>query len=161
MMSQSRRFLGALALFGMMAAVYGVASAKEFTFRAQELGGPGSKGEIWLPNSVVLDQKADLGEPLYFVLQNPTPTDHEFAVGGLLMILPDKVMSSIQSDAFLGSVPPAHVMAPVRVTIKAGGTTKIQVALTGLEGPRNLGARYPYFCPKHKDLQVGGFIFVD
>lgn len=62
--------------------VDGIASAKEFTFRAQQLGGPSGKGEIWLPNSVVIDQKTDLGEPLYFILQNPTGEDHEFAVGG-------------------------------------------------------------------------------
>ena len=161
MITRPRRFLVALALFVLMGAVHGVASAKEFTFRAQELGGPGGKGEVWLPSSVVIDQKADLGEPLYFVLQNPTPTDHEFAIGGLLMILSDEVMSSLRPDAFLGSVPPAQVMAPIRVLIKAGETKRIRVAPTGLEGPRNLGARYPYFCPTHKDIQVGGFIFVD
>lgn len=161
MTSQLRRSIVALTVFVLMVAVHGVALAKEFTFRAQELGGSGGKGEIWLPSSVVIDQKADLGEPLYFVLQNPTPTNHEFAVGGLLMILSEEVMSALRPDAFTGAVPPAQIMAPIRVMIKAGETKKIRVALTGLEGPRNLGARYPYFCPTHKDIQVGGFIFVD
>lgn len=77
------------------------------------------------------------------------------------MILPEEKKPTLQSDAFLGSLPPAHIMAPVRVTIKAGETKKIEIAKIGLEGPRNLGARYPYFCPTHKDIQVGGFIFVD
>jgi hypothetical protein len=161
MVARSHRFSIALVLFVLMVAVHGVVLAREVTFRAQELGGPGGKGEIWLPSSVIIDQKADLGEPLYFVLQNPTPTDHEFAVGGLFMILSEEVMSALRPDAFTGALPPAQVLAPIRVTIKAGGTNKIQVAPIGLVGPRNLGARYPYFCPTHKDIQVGGFIFVD
>lgn len=158
--SRSRGFI-VFALFILIGTAHEVASAKEFMFRAQELGGPGGKGEVWLPSSIVIDQKVDLGEPLYFILENPTPTEHEFAVGGLLMVLSQEVMNSLRPDAFLGSVPPTNVMAPIRVTLKAGETKKIRVAPIGLEGPRNLGARYPFFCPTHKDIQVGGFIFVD
>lgn len=65
------------------------AESKEFWFEAQELGkeeGTFEMGEteVWLPTAVVIDQKADLDEPLWFVVQNPTSIDHEFAVGGFL-----------------------------------------------------------------------------
>ncbi|MEW6248101.1 MAG: hypothetical protein AB1555_15510 [Nitrospirota bacterium] len=134
-----------------------VASAKEIRFIAQEMA---KERAIWQPGTIVIDQKTDLKEPLYFVLENPTGTDHEFAVGGLLMVLPEETTSSLRPDPFTGPIT-GHVMAPTRVQVKANSAVKIQVAPIGLEGARNLGARYPFFCPTHKDLHLGGFILVE
>jgi hypothetical protein len=45
--------------------------------------------------------------------------------------------------------------------VKSGQTRSVQVAPRGLVGEENLGARYQFFCPKHKDIRVSGFIYVD
>lgn len=50
---------------------------------------------------------------------------------------------------------------PLHIQVKAGETKKIQVAPGGLVGEENLGVRYQHFCPKHKDIRVSGFIYVD
>jgi hypothetical protein len=72
------RLIAALAL---CADVFGrsEAPAKEFWFEAQELDK--EKGvfearetKIWLPPAVVIDQKEDLNEPLWFIVQNLTGT---------------------------------------------------------------------------------------
>ncbi len=165
-------FLKALALCAFLVGLTGEAEAKEFRFVASELAkGKGAveigETEIWLPTAVIIDQKGDLKEPLYFVLGNPTGVDHEFAVAGLFMFLSAEEMAhALGLDPH--KVPPhmagpagETIMAPIRVQIKAGETKKIRVAPVGLEGERNLGARYQFFCPKHKDIRVSGFIFVD
>ena len=157
-----RSLITALALVVVM--VYGSseALAKEFRFVAQELG----KGAIWQPTTVVIEQKNDLKEPLYFVLENPTSMEHEFAVSGLYEILMEKGEKGVLEKLFPGTeeslVPKgAYKMEPIRIKLAPGQTKKIVVSPTGLEGPRNLGARYRYFCPIHEAMHVAGNLYVD
>lgn len=158
--------IGAIALCAGLSALPEGAGAKEFWFEAQELGkgkGPFEMGEteIWLPTAVVIDQKEDLKEPLWFVVKNPTGVDHEFAVGGLFMLLEEEAMPEITLPPAEQGLLPRSVPAPLHLKVKAGETKKIQVSSRGLVGEKNLGARYPFFCPKHKDIRVSGFIYVD
>ncbi|ALA59428.1 hypothetical protein [Nitrospira moscoviensis] len=149
--------VGLALLVGAATLSAGVASARDVTFIAQELA---KDRAIWQPGMVMMDQRQDLKEPLFFVLENPTGTEHEFAVGGLFMILSDEEMGSLRTDIFTGPVT-GQVLAPIRVKVKARETLKIRVSPVGLEGAKNLGARYPFFCPTHKDLHLGGFILVE
>lgn len=167
MIQRSYAFLAALALCAFCVGLTGAAEAKEFKFTAQELAkgkGPFEMGEIeiWLPNAVVIDQKEDLKEPLWFVLENPTGIDHDFSVGGLFMYPTKETVPSIaEIDPITGQVLTEHMVVPIRVAVKAGETKKIRVAPVGLAGERSHGASYRFFCPKHKDIRVSGFIFVD
>ena len=117
--------------------------------------------EIWLPNAVVIDQKEDLKEPMWFVLENPTGIDHEFSVGGLFTYATKEQVPLIAMDPITGQVLTENMVVPIRVMVKAGETKKIRVAPVGIAGDRNHGASYRFFCPKHKDIRVSGFIFVD
>lgn len=143
------------------------AGAKDFVFEAQELGkgkGPFEMGEveIWLPTAVVIDQKEDLNEPVWFVVRNPTGVDHEFAVAGLFMLLPEEeVIPETKLDPGSGGLLPRKIPVPIHLKVKAGETKRIQVSPSELAGQKNLGARYQFFCPKHKDIRVSGFIYVD
>ncbi len=158
---------GALALCAGLFSLPEGAGAKEIWFEAQELGkgtGPFEMGEteIWLPNAVILNQKEDLNEPLWFVVQNPTGIDHEFAVWGLFMLLPEEeAIPETTLNPEYGGLHARSIPVPIHLTVKAGETKKIQVAPRGLVGENNLGARYQFFCPKHKDIRVSGFIYVD
>jgi hypothetical protein len=158
--------VGVLALCVGLPCLSEVAWAKEFSFEAQELGkgkGPFEMGEteIWLPTAVIIDQKKDLNEPLWFVINNPTDIDHEFAVEGLFMLLPEEeAIPERKLDPGSGGLLPRHVPVPIHVTVKAGETKTIQISPRGLVGEKNLGAHYKFFCPKHKDIRVSGFIFV-
>lgn len=162
-----RHLVGALAIWVGLLSLPEGAQAKEFWFEAQELGkgkGPFEMGEteIWLPTAVVIDQKEDLNEPLWFVIKNPTGIDHEFAVGGLFMLLPEEeAIPETRLDPGSGGLLPRNVPVPIHITVKAGETKKIQISPRGLVGEKNLGARYQFFCPKHKDIRVSGFIYVD
>ena len=154
--------IGAIARYAGLLGLPEGAGAKEFRFEAEELGkGKGAfemgETEIWLPTAVVIDQKEDLNEPVWFVLKNPTGVDHEFAVWGLFMLVPEE---EPMPPAFEGLLP-RSTPVPLHLKVKAGETKKIQVSLRGLVGEKNLGARYPFFCPKHKDIRVSGFIYVD
>jgi hypothetical protein len=149
--------LGLALLMGTATLSVSVASARDVTFIAQELA---KERAIWQPGMIVIDQRQDLKEPLVFVLENPSGTDHEFAVRGLFMILSDEEMGSLRTDIFTGPVT-GQVLAPIRVKVKARETLKFRVSPVGLEGAKNLGARYPFFCPTHKDLHLGGFILVE
>lgn len=167
MLQRPYPFLTTLALCALLVGLTGEVEAKEFRFIAQELA-TGKAAvemgeiEIWLPNAVVIDQKEDLTEPLWFVLENPTGVDHEFSVGGLFMYASQEVVPSIiEMDPITRQVLENNMMVPIRVKIKAGETKKIRVAPVGLAGDRNHGASYRFFCPKHKDIRVSGFIFVD
>jgi hypothetical protein len=167
MLQRPYPFLTALTLCALLVGLTGVAEAKEFKFIAQELAkGKGAfeigEIEIWLPNAVVIDQKEDLKEPLWFVLENPTGLDHEFSVGGLFMYPTKEMVPSIaEMDPITGQVLTENMLVPIRVTVKAGETKKVRVAPVGLAGERSHGASYRFFCPKHKDIRVSGFIFVD
>ena len=134
------------------------ASAKEIRFIAQDraTGGP-----VWGPNEVVtIDQKNDLKEPLYFILENTTGTDHEFAVHGLYELVTEQITTPQGSDYYTGPKT-ATLMRPIHVKIKAKTTLKIAVSTEGLIGDRDLGAKYRFFCPLHKDAHLGGSIFVN
>lgn len=160
-------FLAALALCAFLVGLTGAAAAKDFTFTAQELAkGKGAvemgEIEIWLPNAVVIDQKEDLTEPLWFVLENPTGVDHEFSVGGLFMYATKETIPSVtEMDPITRQILENNMIVPIRIKIKAGETKKVRVAPVGLAGDRNHGASYRFFCPTHKDIRVSGFIFVD
>ena len=167
------QFFSWMLLIGVMALCVGLlglfeeVGVKEFWFEAQELGkgkGPFEMGEteIWLPTAVVIDQKEDLNEPLWFAIKNPTGIDHEFAVGGLFMLLPEEeAIPETKLDPGSAGLLPRNVPVPVHLTVKAGETKKIQISPRGLVSEKNLGARYKFFCPKHKDIRVSGFIYVD
>jgi hypothetical protein len=148
-----------MALLGILSGIGQgeTASAKEIRFIAS---GVVQDRAIWLPGAVMIDQKKDLGEPLYFILENRTDTDHEFAIHGLFMILPEYMTKPMHSDIFTGPFT-RNVMTPIRVLVKANSTEKIEVSHEGLNGPKDLGARYLFFCPLHKDAHLGGMIFVD
>jgi hypothetical protein len=135
----------------------GTASAKDFRFIAQE---PAPDRAIWAPSAVLIDQENDLKEPVYFVLENPTGTDHDFAVHGLYEIVPEHITGAFKSDYFTGPKT-IHVLRPINVLVKAKSTLKIAVAGEGLVGNEHLGAKYRFFCPSHKDAHLGGAIFVD
>ena len=137
----------------------GTASAKDIRFIAQQPD-PKVKQLSWSPTEVTIDQKNDLNEPLYFILENPTGVDHEFAVHGLYETIEEYSTTPRFGQYFTG---PKHtnVLRPIHVTIKAKSTLKIQVADEGLIGDRNLGAKYLFFCPIHKDAHIGGHIIVD
>ena len=160
------RLIAALAL---CADVFGrsEAPAKEFWFEAQELDK--EKGvfearetKIWLPPAVVIDQKEDLNEPLWFIVQNPTGIDHEFAVGGLFMLVPEEeAIPEIKLDPESAGLLPRSIRVPLHIKVKSGQTRRVQIAPHGLVGGENLGARYQFFCPKHKDIRVSRFIYVD
>jgi hypothetical protein len=159
--------IGALALGAGFFGLSEGAGAKEVRFAAEELDkGKGvseiGETEIWLPPSVVIDQKEDPNEPLWFVVQNPTGIDHEFSVEGLSMLVPEEeAIPEIKLDPESGGLLPRSLPVPLHIQVKAGETKKVQVAPRGLVGEENLGARYQYFCPKHKDIRVSGFIYVD
>ena len=159
--------IGALALCAGLFGLPEGAGAKEFWFLAQELGkGKGAfemgETEIWLPDAVIINQKEDLNEPLWFIVQNPTGIDHEFAVWGLYMLIPEEeAFPEIKLDPGSGGLLPKSIPVPIQIKVKAGETRKIQISPRGLVGEKNLGARYQFFCPKHKDIRVSGFIFVD
>ena len=159
--------IGALALCAGLFGLPEGAGAKEFWFVAQELGkGKGAfemgETEIWLPTAVIIDQKEDLNEPLWFVVQNPTGVEHEFAVWGLFMLLPEEeAMPEIKLSPDFQGLLARSIPVPIHLKLKAGETKKIQVAPRGLVGEKSLGARYQFFCPKHKDIRVSGFVYVD
>jgi hypothetical protein len=135
----------------------GTASAKEIRFIAHE---PVSDRAIWSPGAVKIDQKKDLKEPLFFILENPTGADHDFAVHGLYAILPEEIRSGMRSEYFTGPKTD-EVLKPIHVLVKAKSTVKIHVSTEGLIGDKDLGAKYSFFCPMHKDLHLGGVILVD
>ncbi len=159
--------IGALALWVGLLGLPEGAGAKEFWFEAQELGkgkGPFEMGEteIWLPAALVIDQKEDLNEPLWFVVKNSTGVDHEFAVAGLFMLVSEEeAIPETKLDPASAGLLPRSVPVPLHVQVKAGETKKIQVSPRELVGEKNLGARYQLFCPKHKDIRVSGFIYAD
>jgi len=159
--------IGALALITGTVVLPKESEAKEFVFVAQELGkGKGAfemgETEVWLPNSVIINQKDDLNEPLWFVIQNPTGIHHEFAVWGLYMLVPEEeAIPELKVDPSYGGLLPRNIPMPIHLKLKAGETKKIQVAPRGLAGEKNLGARYPFFCPKHKDIRISGYVYVD
>jgi len=143
------------------------AEAKEFVFVAQELGKGGGafemgETEVWLPNAVIINQKEDLNEPLWFVIQNPTGIDHEFAIWGLYMLVPEEeAFPELKVDPSYEGLLPRSIPMPIQLKLKAGETKKIQVSPRGLAGEKNLGARYPFFSPKHKDIRISGYVYVD
>ena len=67
---------------------------------------------------------------------------------------------SMQKEQY-GGLLARSIPVPLQLKVKAGETKRIQVAPRGLVGEKNLGARYQFFCPKHKDIRVSGFIYVD
>lgn len=133
------------------------ASAKDIRFTAQEKA-PGQP--VWAPGHVTIDQKNDLKEPLYFVLENTTGTDHEFAIHGLYELIQEYSTTPRFGEYFTGPKT-TNVLRPIHVQVKAKSTLKIAVSDEGLTAKGDLGAKYRFFCPLHKDAHIGGDIFVD
>ena len=92
----------------------------------------------------MIDQKKDPKEPLYFILENPTGTDHDLAIRGLCAILPEQITSGMKYDVFTGLFT-ANVPKPIHVLIEAKSTVKIEVGTEDLIGDRDLGAKYLFF----------------
>lgn len=88
--------------------------------------------------------------------------DHEFAIGGLFMLLPEEeVISETKLDIGSGGLIPRSIPVPLHVNVKAGETKRIEFSQRGLVGEKNLEARHQFFCPKRKDIRVSGFVCVD
>ena len=78
------------------------------------------------------------------------------------MLLPEEeAMPEIKLNPDFQGLLARSIPVPIHLKLKAGETKKIQVAPRGLVGEKNLGARYQFFCPKHKDIRVSGFVYVD
>jgi len=133
------------------------ASAQDIRFTAQE---PDPKRLSWSPSEVTIDQKNDLKEPLYFILENQTGVDHEVAVHGLFEIMHEYSTTPRPGDYFTGPKI-MNVLRPIHVLVKANSALKIPVATDGLIEDKDLGARYLFFCPRHKAAHIGGHIIVD
>jgi len=148
-----------MAIIGIFACIgEETASAKDIRFIAQDRA---SGGPVWGPNEVVtIDQKNDLKEPLHFIFENSTNADHEFAVHGLFEEV-SEVQTSPRFGEYYTGPKTVKFLRPIHVLVKAKKTLKISVADEGLIGDRNLGAKYLFFCPMHKEAHVGGQIIVD
>jgi len=78
------------------------------------------------------------------------------------MLVPEEeAIPELKVDPSFGGLLPRNIPMPIHLKLKAGETKKIEVAPRGLIGEKNLGARYPFFCPKHKDIQISGYVYVD
>lgn len=78
------------------------------------------------------------------------------------MLLPEEeAIPETKLDPGSAGPLPRNVPVPIHLTVKAGEMKKIQISPRVLVGEKNLGARYKFFCPKHKDIRVSGFIYVD
>jgi len=145
-------------IIGFLACIgTGTVSAKDIRFTAQE---PVPDKLSWTPSQVTIDQKNDLKEPLHFIFENSTNADHEFAVHGLFEEV-SEVQTSPRFGEYYTGPKTVKFLRPIHVLVKAKKTLKISVADEGLIGDRNLGAKYLFFCPMHKEAHVGGQIIVD
>jgi hypothetical protein len=133
------------------------ASAKDIRFISKE---PADERPIWAPSVAMIDRDKDLQEPLYFILENPTDTDHEFAAYGLFEIVPEQIADTLKSAYYTGPET-ASMQRPIHVLVEAKSTLKIAVVTEWLIRNRNMKAEYLFFCPKHKDVHLGGVIFVE
>lgn len=133
-----------------------IATAAEIHFVASELS---KDHAIWHPSSVIIDNKTDLREGLVFVLENPTSTEHAFAVRGLMEEITSKdTMEVSPAGGDVGIM--NFTYRPIRVTIPPHQTKRIRVGTDPLEGPKAEGRTFTYFCPIHKDVHLAGTIYV-
>ena len=87
-------------------------------------------------------------------------------MSGLFEILPEGREKGVFEKLFPGAEEVyqpkgPYKMEPIRIKLAPGETKKVLVAPTGLDGTRNLGARYRYFCPIHEPMHVSGNLYVD
>lgn len=139
-----------------VAALFASASwAGEFHFVASELGA----GEaIWEPNVVLIDQSTDLKGGLTFILHNPTKTEHAFAVHGLYELVMEKGTMMVDPGVEVEKM--NYSLKPINITVAPGEKKQFYVNTTELRGEHAVGKHFRYFCPIHKDVHVGGSIYV-
>lgn len=102
---------------------------------------------IWQPSLVLIDNKTDLQDGLVFVLENPTPTLHVFAVHGL--------------SALVSAAPPAgDTTAPLSVRVEPNETKRVRIHTRPLLGAGAEGRQFRVQCPIHTAGHLPGSIFV-
>ncbi len=131
------------------------AQAGEFRFVAGKVA---DGRAIWEPTSVVIDQSTDLKDGVAFVLENPTDKTHGFVDEGLYEYIPMKVKEQV--DVGVETEVMTYDLRPIRVTVAPKETKKIIVHTAQLEGHQAMGRAFRYFCHLHKDVHLGGAIFV-
>ena len=135
----------------------GTASAKDIRFISKDRS---PDLPIWAPSVVMIDEDKDLKEPLYFILENPTNTDHEFAVYGLFEIAPQQIAGTPKPEYYTGPKTES-ALRPIHVLIEAKGTLRIAVDTRELLGKRVVKPEYLFFCPRHMNAHPGGAIFIE
>ncbi len=134
----------------------GHAAAGEVRFIAAPL----AEGRaIWEPTVVLIDQNEDFKGGLVFVLDNPTKTEHSFAVHGLHEMVMTK--EPIKTDPAAGeSAMMSYTLRPIRVTVPPGETKRITVDTSPLDGHHGVGRHFKFYCPIHRDVHLGGSIYI-
>lgn len=146
-----------LAVFAIAVLVCGLlvaseaAGQTEFRFIAQDLEG---KNAIWLPSVVVIATPTDIAGGLVFEVENPTNTEHAFAVHGLFELIAATDKAIVESD------PTSYVLKPIRIMVAPKETKRIRVSTGQLEGNRSAGQRFKLFCPIHTRFHLNGAIWV-
>ncbi len=147
--------VAAMALSGALIAATPAASAGEIQFLATS---PGEGATIWEPTTVLIDQREDLKGGLVFVVKNLTKVEHAFAVQGLYELILTKETEQVDVGVEVEKM--NYTLKPIRLNVPAGQTKRIRVNTAELQGPHALGKRFRVFCPIHKDIHLGGSIYV-
>jgi hypothetical protein len=135
----------------------GPALAREFRFIAGEIA---PDRAVWHPEVLMIEQTTDLNKDgLVFVLENPTSVEHEFMVPGMYQIV-GKTKRTTVEDPDIPSTMTMHTLEPLRVKVGPKETKKVQVSTHELSGPREVGRHFRFFCPLHKDVHLGGSIYI-
>ncbi len=134
-----------------------IATAAEIHFVAGELS---KDHAIWHPGQIIIDNTVDLKGGLVFVLENPTNTEHGFAVQGLMQQIPAENRMEITLGG--GDIDVMDfTFKPIKVIVPPHSTKRIQVGTQPLEGAQAEGRRFRYFCPIHKAMHLAGSIYVE
>lgn len=159
-----RRLLSAPALaMGLAATVIAgpvcpaSATAAEIHFVAGEVS---KDRPIWHPQTVIIDESIDLSTGMVFVLENPTDTKHGFAVTGTGIY--EQVEETITEEITPGGGPVevmTYHLRPIRVIVNPGETKRLRINVEHLK--KSTGQRFRVWCPIHKDMHLGGAIFVE
>jgi uncharacterized cupredoxin-like copper-binding protein len=107
---------------------------------------------------VLIDQESDLKGGVTFVLHNPTKVEHAFAVHGLYELVMEKGTTMV--DPGVEAEKMNYSLKPINVTLAPGEKKKIQISTAELRGDHAVGKHFRYFCPIHRDVHIGGSIYV-
>lgn len=113
---------------------------------------------IWEPSVAMIDQSTDLKGGLVFILENASKFEHAFAVEGLYELVLEKERGHVDVGVEIEAM--NYTLKPIRVAVAPKETKRIAINTAELESARNLGKRFRYFCPIHKDVHLAGSIYV-